>query len=259
MTNAQPEFKEELEKQAAPIVVARVGKALGNIPAGEMRLAYLETRLEDAPIAPLVKMLACAQRESVRGDIPARLVVEVFTQLIEAQRVKKDTWAALSATALALGEDAVVALVEKPAANDLPGEGNVRVKKGSLADAGETLGRRKSLARTATGVLLAKILDDPDPQVIQNALVNPHVTEDHAVRVAARRPVPGGVLDAVSRSRFGNNAAVRRALVLNPDCPQKLAQRLVSTMTPVDLYDVVHAVGVAKEVKAVARRLLDSR
>ncbi len=256
--NAQ-DFKNELETQAAPLVVARVGKQLGNIPAGEMRLAYLESRLDDAPIAPLVKMLACAQRESVRGDVNARLVVEVFTRLIEAERVRKDTWAALSATALALGEDAVVALVEKPAANDMPGAGDVKVKKGSLAAEGETLGRRKSLARTATGITLAKILDDPDPQVITNAMVNPHVTEDHAVRVAARRPVPGGVLDAVARSRFGNNAAVRRALVLNPDCPVKLAQRLVSTMTPLDLHDVVHASGVAKEVKAVARRLMDSR
>lgn len=256
--NAQ-DFKDELETQAAPLVVARVGKALGNIPAGEMRLAYLESRLDDAPIAPLVKMLACAQRESVRGDVGARLVVEVFTRLLEAERVRKDTWAALSATALALGEDAVVALVEKPAANDMPGSGDPKAKKGSLAADGETLGRRKSLARTASGDLLTKLLDDPDPQVIQNVLVNPYVTEDLAVRVAARRPVPGGVLDAVARSKFGNNVAVRRALVLNPDCPLKLAQRLVSTMTPVDLYDVVHANGVAKEVKAIARRLLDSR
>jgi hypothetical protein len=255
------DFHDDLETQAAPIVVARVGKGLGQIPPGEMRLAYLEVRLRDAPIAPLVKMLACAQRESVRGEVNARLVVEVFTQLLSDERIEKDTWAALTATALALGEDAVVALVEKPAANDLPGEGDggKRVKKGSLAEAGETLGRRKSLARTVTGDTLSKILDDPDPQVITNALLNPHVTEDHAVRVAARRPVPGGVLDAVARSRFGNAAAVRRALVLNPDCPMKLAQRLVSTMTPVDLYDVVHANGVAKEVKAVARRLLDSR
>lgn len=253
------DLHDDLTTQAAPIVVARVGKALEKVPAGEMRLAYLEERLRDAPIAPLVRMLACAQRESVRGDVPARLVVEVFTLVLDEQRLEQDTHAALVATALALGEDAVVALVEKPAANDMPPNPQGRVKKGSLAEAGETLGRRKSLARTVTGDMLTKILDDPDPQVIQNALVNPHVTEAHAVRVAARRPVPGGVLDAVARSRFGNAAAVRRALVLNPDCPTKLAQRLVSTMTPVDLGDVVSANGVAKEVKAVARRLLDSR
>jgi hypothetical protein len=251
---------DDLEREAAPVVVQRLGKALGAIPAGPLRLAYLEERVVDAPIAPLTKMLACAQRESVRGEAHARIVIDSFTMLVEERRLGAETHAALAATALALGEDAVLALVDKPAENDVPGVGGSdRARKGSLAEAGETLGRRRSLARTATGDLLLKLLDDPDPQVISNALMNPHITEAHAVRVAARRPCPGGVLDAVARSRFQNNGAVRRALVLNPDCPQKLAQRLVSTMTPVDLYDVVHAQGVAKEVKAVARRLLDSR
>jgi hypothetical protein len=199
-------------------------------------------------------------RESVRGDACGRIVVETFTLVVDERRLGREAHAALAATALALGEDAVLALVEKPAANDVPGVGGPdRARKGSLAEAGETLGRRKSLARTATGDLLLKVLDDPDPQVIGNAMMNPWVTEALAVRVAARRPCPAGVLDAVARSRFANNGAVRRALVLNPDCPQKLAQRLVSTMTPTDLYDVVHGQGIAKEVKAVARRLLDSR
>jgi hypothetical protein len=253
-------FLEDLDSEAAPIVVQRLGKALAAIPAGPLRLSYLIERVIDAPVAPLAKMLACAQRESVRGEALARVVVDSFTLLVDEGRLDRELHAALAATALALGEDAVLALVEKPAANDIPGHGGSdRARKGSLAEAGETLGRRKSLARTASGDLLMKVLDDPDPQVISNALMNPWVTEAHAVRVAARRPCPGGVLDAVARSRFANNAAVRRALVLNPDCPQKLAQRLVSTMTPVDLYDVVHAQGVAREVKAVARRLLDSR
>ncbi|MDP2344574.1 MAG: hypothetical protein Q8O67_26725 [Deltaproteobacteria bacterium] len=254
------QFHDDLETLAAPVVVERLGRALGGVAQGPLRLAYLEERLRESPVAPLVKMLACAQRESVRGVVPARLVVESFTMLLDDNRLEPETHAALVATALALGEDAVVALVEKPAANDLPGSGGTgKAKRGSLAEAGETLGRRKSLARTVTGETLNKVLDDPDSQVIANALVNPHVTEDHALRVASRRPVPGGVLDAVARSRFGNASAIRRALVLNPDCPLKLAQRLVSTMTPTDLHDVVHANGVAKEVKAVARRLLDSR
>ncbi len=253
-------LREDLESLAAPVVLQRLGKSLSAIPAGPLRLSYLEERVVDVPAAPLVKMLACAQRESVRGEAYARIVLDCFTVLLQEERLGPELSAALVATSLALGEDAVLALVEKPAANDdAGGSGSERARKGSLAESGETLGRRKALARTATGDLLLKVLDDPDPQVITNAMTNPYVTEAHAIRVAARRPCPGGVLDAVARSRFQNNAAVRRALVLNPDCPQKLAQRLVSTMMPVDLYDVVHAQGVAKEVKAVARRLLDSR
>lgn len=254
------DIRELLETQAAPIVVERLGRSIANIAAGPQRVAYLADRLDDAPVAPLVKAIACAQRECVRGSVEARIFVNAFTEVVEAKRLTRETRAALVATAIALGEDAVVALVEDPAANDLPVDGvRGRARKGSLAEEGETLGRRKTLARTATGDLLLRVLDDPDPQVIQNAMLNPQLTEHLAVRVAARRPVSPGVLDAVSRSRFANAAAVRRALVLNPDCPQKLAQRLVSTMTPVDLHDVVHARELSKEVRSIARRLLDSR
>ncbi len=254
------DVKELLESEAAPIVVERLGRALQNIAMGPQRAAYLSERLDDAPVAPLVKLIACAQRESVRGSIEGRVLIDTFTAVIEAGKLSKETQAALTATAVALGEDIVVALVETPAANDPPSQGNgKKAKKGSLAEEGETLGRRKTLARTATGDLLLRILDDPDAQVIQNAMMNPYLTEELAVRVAARRPVSGGVLDAVARSRFQNAAAVRRALVMNPDCPQKLAQRLISSMTPVDLHDVVHAKDLSKEVRATARRLLDSR
>ncbi len=254
------DIKELLETQAAPIVVERLGRSIANVAAGVQRTVYLADRLGDAPVAPLVKALACAQRESVRGSAEARVFIDTFTMVVEDGRLDNGTQAALVATAIALGEDAVVALVERPAANDMPQSGGKqKIKKGSFADDGETLGRRKTLARTVTGNELLKILDDPDVQVIQNAMLNPQMTEELAVRVAARRPVSGGILDAVARSRFANASAVRRALVLNPDCPQKLAQRLVSTMTPVDLHDVVHARELSKEVRAVARRLLDSR
>lgn len=255
------QFHDDLQTLAAPVVVNRLGKALGAIAQGPLRLAYLEERLRAAPIAPMVKMLACAQRESVRGVVPARFVVESFTILLDDRRLEPSAQAALTATALALGEDAVVALVENPAANDLPGgQGSAaRVKTGSLAEAGETLGRRKSLARTVTGVMLTKVLDDPDAQVIQQVLMNPHVTEAHALRVAARRPVPSAILEVLARSRFANVLLIRRAIVLNPDCPLKLAQRLVSTMLPADLKEVLQANGPAKEVKAVARRLLGPR
>jgi hypothetical protein len=250
-----------LQSQPAPIVVEKLGRSIGNLAAGVQRVAYLNDRLtRDTPVAPLVRVIACAQRESVRGSIEARILIETFTMLVEQGGLDPSTQAALVATALAFGEDAVVALVEKPAANDLPTAGGQdRARRGSLAEEGETLGRRKTLARTVSGDLLLKILDDPDPQVIQNAMLNPHMKEEYAVRVAARRPVSAGILDAVARSRFANASAVRRALVLNPDCPQRLAQRLVSTMTPADLHDVVHARDLSKEVRATARRLLDSR
>ncbi len=247
----------DLFEQAAPLVVERIGRGLLAVPQGQLRTVYLEERLKDAPALPLVRALACAQREAVLGSATARVVIDTFSQVVAEERLAPELRNALVTGALMVGEHAVVPLVDRAAANDSDtGARGEKARRGSLAHAGETLGRRKSLARTAMGDLLLKILDDPHPDVIKNVLMNPNLTEPLAVRVAARRPVPPAVLSVVAQSKFGNRAHVRRALVLNPDCPPKLACRLVATMTAADLEDVVNASGLGTEVKNAAALLL---
>lgn len=242
---------------AAPLVVERIGRRLLAVPQGQLRVVCLEQLLKGAPALPLVRALACAQREAVLGAAHARVVIETFSQVIVEDRLDEQLRSALVTGALMVGEVAVVPLIDRGAANDSEGDARSdKAKRGSLAHAGETLGRRKSLARTVTGDLLLQILDDPHPDVIRNALVNPRLLEAHVVRVAARRPVPPAVLDAVAKSRFISAHAVRRALVLNPDCPPKLACRLIATMTAADLLDIVSANGVGLEAKNAAALLL---
>ncbi len=247
---------DELFTLAAPLVVERLGRSLAGVPAGALRVSYLAERLQDAPTLPLVRALACAQREAVRGSVEARVVVETFSLVVAGGHLEVALRAALVTGAQMVGEHAVVPLVDVAAANDGATGKDGRAKKGSLAATGETLGRRKWLARSARGDLLLRILDDPHPHVIENALVNPNVTEALAVRVAARRPVPPAVLEVVANSRFNNRAAVRRALVLNPDCPPKIAVRFLSSMTADELQDVVAAPGLAAEVANAAALLL---
>lgn len=244
-------------EQAAPLVVARLGRGLLAVARGQLRVVYLAERLKGAPALPLVRALACAQREAMLGAAHARVVIDTFSQVVAEGRLDAKLCSALVTGALMVGEVAVIPLVDKGAANDCESSARGdKAKRGSLAHAGETLGRRKSLARVATGDLLLKILDDPHPDVIRNALMNPKLREEDAVRVAARRPVPSAVLDVVAKSRFSNSHAVRRALVLNPDCPPKLAYRLVATMTANDLEEVVASNGVGSEVKNAAELLL---
>jgi hypothetical protein len=250
-----------LFQEPAPLVVERLGRGLLAVPQGQLRVVYLEERLRDAPALPLVRVLACAQREAVLGSVSARVVVETFGIVVSQGRLDATQRSALVTGALMVNEPAVVPLVERDAANDSddPNSRRDKAKKGSLADSGETLGRRKSLARTAAGDMLLKILDDPHPDVIKNALLNPKLTEAHAVRVAARRPVPPAVLEEVAKSRFSTRHAVRRALVLNPDCPTKLACRYVATMTAADLEDVLASNEIAAEVRNAATLLLKGR
>lgn len=241
----------------APIAVERLGRALGAVQQGPLRATYLEDRVKDAPVLPLVRLLACAQREAVRGVFGARLVVEEFGALVEERRVDPALRAALVTASVVLGEATVLTLLDPAAANDGDAADPKKPAKGSLAHS-ETLGRRKSLARTAKGDLLVKLLDDPHPDVVENALMNPLTTEKLAIRVAARRPVPAAVLDCVSKSRFQSRPAVRKALVLNPHCPPKLAVRLVASLTAADLREVKDTPTLDADVRLAAERLLDS-
>lgn len=237
----------------------RLGRALLAVPTGQLRVVYLEERLRGVEPLPLVRALACAQREATLGSVAARVVIDTFGALIDAGRLEPMRRSALVAGAQMVSEDAIIPIVERGAVNDGELEERARrARRGTLADT-ETLGRRKSLARTATGDVLLKLLDDPHPDVIKNAMLNPRVTESLAVRVAARRPVPSPILEVVARSRFGAAHAVRRALVLNPSCPSALACRLIASMTAADLDDVRSSLELSVEVKSAAEALLRGR
>ncbi|HXK23710.1 MAG TPA: hypothetical protein VMS55_13645 [Myxococcota bacterium] len=93
------------------------------------------------------------------------------------------------------------------------------------------LGIRRSLARGMDLRVLEKLLLDPDPIVLDHLLRNPRVTEEHAVRIAARRPISEPALRAVADSaRFGVRPRVRVAITRNPYCPTDLALRLLGTL-----------------------------
>ncbi len=94
-----------------------------------------------------------------------------------------------------------------------------------------TLGERKSLARRPDRDMLERLLLDPHPDVIRRLLVNPRLTEELVVRLAARRPGSSAVLSELARApRWAGRARVRLALILNPSLPEDIGVRLVSLL-----------------------------
>ena len=75
-----------------------------------------------------------------------------------------------------------------------------------------TLGERKSLARRPDRDLIARVMRDPNPDVIRILLNNPGLTESDVVRVCARRPVPcpGGSAGPPAQSHDPGYPAARR-------------------------------------------------
>jgi hypothetical protein len=93
------------------------------------------------------------------------------------------------------------------------------------------LGMRRSLARGVDVRMLERLLLDPDPIVLDHLLRNPRLTEDHVVRIAARRPINEPALRAIAESpRWSVRPRVRVAVARNPYCPTELALTLIGTL-----------------------------
>lgn len=253
-----PALNNDLFDVAAPIAVERLGRHLQGIPAGSTRVLYLRRQIEDAPPLPLVRLLACAQREAAAGTIEARILTDTFGVVVADSLLPEDALLALAEAADQLCEQAILTLVQPRREDDIPGR-PPNPPKGSLAADGETLGRRKALARTATGDLFDRILRDTHPDVIRNALSNPRMSDELAVRLASRRPTTSELLEVVARSRYRTSPAVRRALVRNPHCDPQLACQLVASLTRVELLDVAHDETLSDEVREAARLLIEAK
>jgi hypothetical protein len=135
------------------------------------------------------------------------------------------------------------------AANDIPDFGNGRKL---------TLGERKSLARKRDRNLLARVLRDPDPDVIRILLGNPALVEEDIVRLCARRPVKAKVLvEVFLHQRWVLRYRVRLALALNPHTPEHVVLQLVPHLAPSDLRELAQCGHVSERVRAACYPLRD--
>ena len=114
-----------------------------------------------------------------------------------------------------------------------------------------TLGERKSLARKRDRNLLARVLRDPDPDVIRILLGNPALVEEDIVRLCARRPVKAKVLvEVFLNQRWVLRYRVRLALALNPHTPEHVVLQLVPHLAPSDLRELAHCSHTSERVRA---------
>ncbi len=122
-----------------------------------------------------------------------------------------------------------------------------------------TLGERKFLARGRDRLRLDRLLLDPDPAVIRNLLLNPHLTERDVVRIASRRPARDIIQREIAASRFACRYRVRQALVHNPYTPTDLSLKLVGFLLRKDLVRVKEDATLHPLVREEAGRLLKAR
>lgn len=254
------EETEALFDLPAPLAVQRLGRHLQGVPDGPPRRLYLGRRLKAAPVLPLVRLLACAQREAALGNPDARVLFDLFGSLVSAKELEEEMLGSLTEGAEQLFEFGLLGVLNGERAEEVAPDWVPKIiPRGSLAATGETLGRRKTLGRTATGDTLDRLLIDPHPEVIKNVLLNPRIKEAHVVRLASRAQASGAILQVVADSKWRSRAQVRRAVVGNPKCPPGLACELLASLTRAELLEVAHDSRMHEDVRAAARALLEAK
>lgn len=121
-----------------------------------------------------------------------------------------------------------------------------------------TLGHKKMLARKIGGDRLARFAMEPDACVIRELLLNPRLTEEGVVRIAARRPARVAVLMEIWRSRrWCVRREVRRALAMNPYCPPEVGLKLLPHLERADLLAIAGDGTLHASLRVLAARLAE--
>lgn len=217
---------------------------------------------------------AAARELAARGPVEAN---ELLENLIALSRVgEHPAVCALGAFVSALGLEQqdlpaaeqlrrVAQVLELPRVEALfdesPPKLEFELRAAAKADArafSDSLGHLKSRARTTRDPdELARLVMVSNPAVIQNALLNPRLTEALVVRMAARRPARPEPLIEIWRSpRWSVRRGVRRALVFNPYLPPEVGVKIVPLLSTQDLTELIRAQSLHDSLRREAALLL---
>lgn len=100
-------------------------------------------------------------------------------------------------------------------------------------------GERITLARRASGRIVAELLVTKDPGLIQAGLDNPYLTEAQILKVLALEALPHVVVEMISNhARWSTRYYARMALVRHPATPFGQVLNFVPHITTNDLRDI---------------------
>jgi hypothetical protein len=216
--------------------------------AAARELAALEATLAADVVGALVDFAA-------EGDPVA---VAAVARALDGDHVPYGHRAAIYEAATARGLEEVNALLLAPAPRiaweappDKPDPRLARL----------TLGHKKSLARTHCDPdLLARLAAEGEPVVVRELLRNPRLTEEFAVRLAARRPCRPETLRCLFEDRrWRTRPRVAAALAHNPYVETEIALKVLPALPVRNIADLAADRAVHALVRAAALRLLELR
>lgn len=222
---------------------------------GALRDRAAARELAELPAALAAEVVAALVDLAAEGD---PLSIVAVGRALGAAHVPYHHRAALYAAAVAQGLGEVSALLL------CPGPRREWREPRDPADprlAAFTLGHKKALARTLRDPdLLARLAAEGDPVVVQELLRNPLLTEEFAVRLAARRPCRPETLRCLHLDRrWRVRPRVAGALARNPFVEPAIALRILPALGEPSLGEIAADGALHPLVRATAARLRELR
>jgi hypothetical protein len=237
-------------------------RATRSIPEAALRVAYIKSVIREGDVVDLAGVLdvVCSRAEQAEAA-PREALVAIVDALQDPELAP--VVQTLREEAVGVPHLALERLVRQPVSS-AQGREVPKPEEDRIPDYGRgrplTLGERKSLARRPDRAMTERLLRDPHPDVIRQLLVNPKLTEEDVLSLAARRPCRPDVLQEIARiPRWAHRPRVRMALVLNPDTPIDATAPLVGLLIRQELHLVATSTTVPGPVRALCLEHLDRR
>lgn len=235
-------------------------RALAPLSAGDPRASAASRLLARAEPVEATQALADLVA-AAPGDADATVALEALERAIagpHADDAVAEAVAAVAAAAEEFGHAQVASLFVRASPARTLDDGELLPSHPALAEV--SLGHRRQMARSANPERLARFVAERDPSVMRNVLVNPRLTEDLVLRIAARRPARADVLSEIWASRrWSVRRRVRTALVFNPYTDPAVSLKILPLLSMRDLKEAGADATLHPLVQEAARRLAASR
>lgn len=234
-------------------LLARLNALGGGASVRQNAAGRLLGQLAPADGAKLLHQVIALTRA---GEASASEALPLFTRALTLESDQIPYLDALRRVAALLDADAVELLFASA-----PAQREYDLGAAARADAklfSQSLGHLKTQARLTKNIdELSRLAVVSNAAVIRNVLINPRLTEEIVVRIAARRPARPEPLVEIWRSeRWSVRPSVRRALAFNPYLPVEVGSKIVPLLSRTDLCELANDGGLHVSLRQSAQVLL---
>jgi hypothetical protein len=239
-------------------IAERLVKSIASVPEFRMRSSVFFRKLcllSDEGIVEVLNIIV--NRANRERGIHSDIIEIFFDQSSVEELLGKTRLANLLSAAKEKNYSGVVDLFgRKPVKSK-----DVEIKEERIYDFDEkTIGERKNFAHSTNHDLIAKLIHDPEPMVIERLLQNPRITEREVLKIITRRPVKPAIVRVVANSvKWNSSYTIKDAIARNPYTPIEITLKILPALMKQDLTEISQDGSIGSTVRERAVELLNNK